>query len=138
MRRSIMIKKAGLCLILAVFSGQSFAHGYPTEETVRYVLGCMAELGEQNDTNMYTCVCRYDVLQREIPDYEVYNGARIYERFKVMPGEKGGFFRDNPNGERYFEQLNVARQAADSECLVVKHLEAKKPDPDKEVKTYVE
>ncbi len=130
-----MIKRVGLSIMLGLLSNQVLAHGYPTEETIRMVLDCMVELGGQNDHNMYTCVCRHDAMQREIPDYEVYNGARIYERFKVMPGEKGGFFRDNKVGEGYYEQLKKARKAVMTECPVVKHLEAKRPDPSNEVKT---
>jgi len=133
-----MIKKAGLCFLLVLYGGQASAEGFPTEETIRFVLGCMADLGEQNDENMYTCVCRHDVIEREIPVFEEYDGARIYERFKPMPGEKGGFFRDNKLGAELYEKLVAARKVADSECIVVKHIEAKKPDPDKEVKTYVE
>ena len=132
-----MLKKAGFILFFMWFSVPAAAD-FPTEETVRFVLDCMAELGEQNDNNLYTCVCRHDVMQREIPVYEEYNGARIYERFKKMPGKKGAFFRDNENGAVLYERLQAARKAADSECIVVKHIEAKRPDPDKEVKTYVE
>ena len=133
-----MINKAGICLLAFLFSTPVIAENYPTEETVRFVLGCMAELGEQNDENMYTCVCRHDVIAREIPVFEEYDGARIYERFKVMPGEKGQFFRDNELGAQLFEKLVSARAVADSECIVVKHVEFKRPDPSSEVKTYVE
>lgn len=133
-----MIKKAGLCFLLVFHYGLASAEGYPTEETVRNVLDCMADLGGQNDQNMYTCVCRLDVIEREIPVFEEYDGARIYERFKPMPGEKGGFFRDNELGAELHKKLDAARKVADSECIVVKHIEAKKPDPAKEVKTLVE
>ena len=133
-----MFKKVVISLFILSFAGAASAENYPTEEAIRFVLGCMADLGGQNDHNMYTCVCRYDAIEREMPDYEIYNGARIYERFKVMPGEKGAFFRDNKNGEKYFGMLKAAREVANSECPVVRHLEAKKPDPDKEVKTFVE
>lgn len=132
-----MMKKAGICLALVLFSGQSYAE-FPTEETVRFVLGCMADLGAQNDHNMYTCVCRHDVIEAQMPNHDDYNGARIFERFKVMPGEKGAFFRDNELGEKLFGQLQKARELANQECPVVRHLEAKKPDPSNEVKTMVD
>ncbi len=133
-----MFKKAGVCLALTLFSVQGFADGYPTEETIRFVLDCMVDLGGQNDHNMYTCVCRHDVIEKEIPVYDDYNGARIYERFKVMPGEKGGFFRDNEVGAELHERLLAAREVANAQCPMVKHLEAKKPDPSSEVKTLVD
>ncbi len=131
-------KGLGLALALAGMQPSLAAGGYPTEETIRYVLDCMAEFGQQNDHNMYTCVCRHDVITREIPVYEHYDGARVYERYKVMPGEKGGFFRDSKLGESYYEKLVAAREVAVKECPKVRHLEARKPDPDKEVKTLVE
>jgi len=133
-----MFKKAGMCLALMLSSTHGFAEGYPTEETVRFVMDCMLELGGQNDHNLYTCVCRHDVMEKEIPVYDDYNGARIYERFKVMPGEKGAFFRDNDVGAELHERLLAARDIANAECPVVKHLEGGKVNPSSEARTYVD
>ena len=102
------------------------ANEYPTDETVRYVLNCMVELGGQTDDNLYTCACRYDSIRTHMTFAE-YEEGLTYERNKEMPGEKGAFFRDNERGEGFYEKLKESRKLADSSCLVVKHVELKKP-----------
>ena len=56
-----------------------------------------------------------------------YDSALTYERNKAMPGEKGGFFRDNELGAELYEVLLKTRDAADSNCLVVKHVKSIEP-----------
>lgn len=102
------------------------ADEYPTEETVRYALGCMSELGGQTDENLYTCTCRYDAI-RAAMNYSDYEEGYTFERNKSMPGEKGSSFRDNKRGEGFYKELLKVRERANSECLVVKHVEMIKP-----------
>lgn len=102
------------------------AYEYPTEATVRYVLNCMIDLGGQTEPNLYTCSCRYDAT-RELMSFDDYDSALTYERNKAMPGEKGGFFRDNELGAELYEVLLKTRDAADSNCLVVKHVKSIEP-----------
>ncbi|MCZ6802630.1 MAG: hypothetical protein O7D86_01485 [Proteobacteria bacterium] len=98
------------------------AYEYPTEETVRYALNCMDELGGQNDQNLYTCACRYDHIKTAISFHE-YGDAVTYERNKAMAGKKGGFFRANKRAIKIHERLEDIRETADSNCIVVKHVE---------------
>lgn len=104
----------------------SIAYEYPTEETVRYAINCMAELGGQTEPNLYTCSCRYDSMRGAMP-WDDYDGALTYERNRAMPGEKGGFFRDNELGAELYETLLKAREVADSNCLVVKQVKRIEP-----------
>ena len=98
---------------------QKLIDGSYTLETVRYVLDCMADLGGLNDENLYTCACRHDAIfsRMSFADYEE---GRTYERNRAMPGEKGGFFRDNERGEQFYEKLKAVREVADSQCIAVK------------------
>ncbi|MCG8379308.1 MAG: hypothetical protein MI865_07530 [Proteobacteria bacterium] len=98
------------------------ANEYPTETTVRYMLNCMADLGGQNDQNLYTCACRYDGI-REAMTYSDYEEGITYERNKPMPGKKGAFFRDNQRGEGFYEVLLKVREEANKGCIVVKHVQ---------------
>lgn len=102
------------------------ANEYPTEETVRYVLNCMAELGGQTDENLYTCTCRYDAIRANMT-YSDYEEGYTYERNKKMPGEKGSSFRDNKRAEGFYKELLKVREQASSSCIVVKHVKMIKP-----------
>jgi hypothetical protein len=102
------------------------ANEYPTQETVRYALNCMSELGGQTDENLYTCACRYDAIRASM-SYSDYEEGYTFERNKKMPGEKGSSFRDNQRAERFYGELIKAREAADTSCIVVKHVKLIKP-----------
>ncbi|HIF52111.1 MAG TPA: hypothetical protein EYQ42_11405 [Thiotrichaceae bacterium] len=108
----------GTCSVLA--------DEYPTDETVRYSLNCMSELGGQTDENLYTCTCRYDAI-RTAMTFSDYEEGVTFERNKKMPGEKGSFFRDNKRGEGLYEKLLESRIAASSACVVVKQVKLIKP-----------
>ena len=94
---------------------------FPTEVTVRHVLDCMSALGGLNDQNLYTCACRYDAIRTGMT-FEHYEDGITYERNRAMPGEKGGFFRDNERGEEFYNVLLKVREKADSSCIVVKQV----------------
>ena len=112
--------------LLGTFSFSVQANEYPSDETVRYVLGCMADLGGETDENLYTCVCKYDSIRSNLT-FSEYDEGRTFERNKEMPGEKGAFFRDNERGKRFYEKLVEVRKKAEESCPVVKHVELKKP-----------
>ena len=99
----------------------SIAYEYPTDATVRYSLDCMAALGGINDQNLYTCSCRYDAIREGLTFIDYEDGV-TYERNRAMPGEKGGFFRDNKRGEENYHKLVEVREIADKSCTVVKQV----------------
>lgn len=114
-----MVKTAFVVLLLVTSAFHVQANEYPTEEAVRFALECMSNLGGQTDENLYTCICRYDNI-RAVMSYSDYEEGVTYERNKSMPGEKGGFFRDNKRGEGFYETLTEVRQSAVAACPMVK------------------
>ncbi len=104
----------------------AYADGYPTEETVRFVLGCMIDLGGETDENLYTCICRYDTIRNAIT-FSDYEEGVTYERNKAMPGEKGGFFRDNSRGKKFHKRLVMIRRDAENACPVTRRVKLKRP-----------
>ena len=102
------------------------ADEYTTEETVRYAMNCMSELGGQTDENLYTCTCRYDSIRANMT-FSDYEEGYTFERNMKMPGEKGSSFRDNKRGERLYEELLKVREKASSSCIVVKQVKMIKP-----------
>ena len=114
---------------LLMFAVTQTAHAehdhFPTDETVRFVVGCMAELGGQSEENLYTCVCRIETLS-SLLTYEEYDGGNMMERHKSMPGKKGGFFRDNKHGDELLAKLLKAREVAFTQCPTVKRIEIKR------------
>jgi hypothetical protein len=122
-----MMKKIFINMTLFFLgTGSVLANEYPTQETVRYVLNCMSELGGETDENFYTCACRYDSI-RSAMTYSDYEEGYTFERNMKMPGEKGSSFRDNDRARRFYEKLLTARATADSNCIVVKHVKLIKP-----------
>ncbi len=97
------------------------ANEYSTHETVRFALNCMSELGGQTDENLYACACRYDNI-RAAMTFSDYEEGVTYERNKPMPGEKGGFFRDNERGEGFYNKLVEVRKDAVAACPVAKKI----------------
>ena len=117
-----------LFMVLGLTNVAQAKNTYPTDEVVRYVIGCMAELGGQREENLYTCVCRIDYISERMT-YEEYDGGNIMERYKKMPGKKGGFFRDNELGEEMYEKLVKTREGAFAQCPAVKRIEVKRDEP---------
>lgn len=120
-----MLKAVTLLALLA----PSFvtAAGFPTVETVRMVVGCMAGLGEQSEENLLTCACRQDVLETELT-FEVFEEASLQERYNSMPGKRGGLFRDDEISREYLQQLQDARKKADAMCPRVRKVPSVKRD----------
>ncbi len=121
------MKKLFFSISLFLFGAMPvMANEYSTEETVRYALNCMAEMGGQTDENLYTCTCRYDNIRANMT-FSDYEEGYTFERNMKMPGEKGSSFRDNKRGERLYKELLKARESADSNCIVVKQVKMIKP-----------
>ena len=97
------------------------ANGYPTAETVRMVVICMAEMGDQNEENLFACSCRQDILESELT-FAAYEQASLYERYIPMPGKRGNLFRDSERGREYVKQLEAVREKATTACPVVKRV----------------
>ena len=112
--------------VFLLSTGSVLANEYSTDETVHFALSCMDKLGGQTDENFYTCTCRYDAI-RAAMTFSDYEEGITFERNKPMPGEKGGSFRDNQRGKRFYEELIKVREAADASCIVVKHVKLIKP-----------
>lgn len=109
-------------LLFAMVSNAS-ANDYPTIETVQFVVSCMAELGGQNEQNLYTCTCRHDSLVSKMT-FEEYNDAMVFEHNRQMPGERGGFVRDNERGQKEYKKYKGLLEEISAQCPVVRHLES--------------
>ena len=121
------MKKTVISLAIFLFGAMpSMAYEYPTEATIRYALDCMMTLGGQTDQNLYTCSCRYDSI-REVLSFDDYSDGKTYERNVAMPGEKGGFFRDNERGEELYNDLVKVREQAGEQCVVVTQVQMIEP-----------
>ena len=87
------------------------------------VINCMDNIGGQSEDTLYTCSCRHDVIATKL-DYETYAKASLYVRYKHMPGENGGVFRDMKEGKQLEVVLDKVKKEAAQACPVVKHLDA--------------
>ena len=114
----VMLKAITIIMTLAVPSFVAAA-GFPTVETVRMVVSCMAALGDQTEENLLTCACRQDVLETELA-FEVFEEASLQERYSGMPGKRGGLFRDDETSREYLKQLKAARKNATTGCPEVR------------------
>jgi hypothetical protein len=114
------MRASALSILFFGFSVASFnagANDFPTFDRVDFVLACMKENGGQNMDNMYSCSCAVDKLAQHF-SFEDYNEAAIFERYKAMPGEKGGIFRDSDRGKELVDRLEKARGEAAKSCFV--------------------
>ncbi len=116
-----MRKLLAVMMFLAFNATTAYADEYPSEETVRYALNCMQQLGGQTDENLYACLCRYDKIRAAMP-FSEYEEAVTYERNKAMPGEKGGFFRDNERGAGFYKTLKAVRKDVTKSCPVARRV----------------
>jgi hypothetical protein len=106
-----------LFLFGIVFSGLVSANDFPTFDRVDYVMACMKDHGGQTMDNMFSCSCAVDKIAQHMK-FEEYSEATVFERYKKMPGEKGGIFRDSEHGDALIKRLQEARQEADKSCFV--------------------
>lgn len=117
--------RASLILLGLSLSGAVAAdpHPYPTIDTVTMVINCMDDIGGQSENTLYTCSCRHDVIATKL-DYDTWEKASLYVRYKHMPGENGGVFRDMKEGRELEAVLDKVQKEAEQACPVVKHLDA--------------
>ena len=113
-----MLKSITIILVLALPSFAAAA-GFPTVETVRQVVSCMARLGGQTEENLLTCACRQDVIETGMT-FEVFEQASLQERYNRMPGKRGGLFRDDEISREQLKQLKATRKQAEAACPAVK------------------
>lgn len=111
-----------IVFFLVTLSSATMASDYPTVETVRYVVNCMAENGGQSEENLYACTCRYDVISAGL-SFEEFESVSVYIRNKAMPGEKGGVFRDLGKGTKEIrDKYEVVEKEALSSCPIAKRV----------------
>lgn len=113
-----MLKSISIILALALPS-LAAAAGFPTVETVRQVVSCMAELGGQTEENLLTCACRQDAIEAGLT-FEVFEQASLQERYNRMPGKRGGLFRDDKISRDQLKQLKTVRKQALAACPAVR------------------
>ena len=113
-----MLKSTTIILALALPSVAAAA-GFPTVETVRQVVSCMAQLGDQTEENLLTCACRQDVIEAGMT-FEVFEQASLQERYNRMPGKRGGLFRDDEISREQLKQLKAVREQSLAACPPVK------------------
>lgn len=119
-----------ILLTATLVSHNTQAYDYPTLERVDSVITCMAEHGGQTVENLYSCSCKIDVIASKIP-LDVWDEAKTFARYKRMPGEKGGVFRDSERADEVVPMLEAAEQEGEKRCFVGKHFQhAKKTAED--------
>lgn len=109
-------------LVLVVFlllttPSAAGAHDYPTLARVDYVLSCMKKHGGQDLDNLYACSCEIDMIA-SLLTFEDWEEASTFERYRRMPGEQGGLFRDSTRGEKMIARLREARLKAEHGCFL--------------------
>jgi hypothetical protein len=112
-----MGSKISLFILGVLLSSVANANDYPTLERVDYVLTCMRSAGGQTIDNLYACSCEIDQIAQKI-EFDDFTAARTYEIYERMPGEKGGLFRESPDGDELRERLDAARQEAKKRCFI--------------------
>ena len=113
------LKLISLLLLLPAFVS---SNDFPTAERVIYVLNCMQELGGQPE-DIHTCVCRIDTIA-DLMTFADYDISQTAERFKQMPGKKGGLFRDTDVSKNARKNLLAVRKSAEQRCRPTVHIDA--------------
>lgn len=109
-------------MLIAAVPGMVYAQDYPTREVVENVILCMSDMGEQSEENLYACACRWDVVAAGM-SFKEYEQARVYERYKPMPGDKGGEIRDAKQAKMLAARLDDLRAQGEKQCPIVRRVE---------------
>jgi hypothetical protein len=117
------MRKILVLVFIMTLSGTVNAESYPTMETVRMVIKCMQDLGGMSEETLYTCACRHDVITSSMSFHDFEQG-NLFERYRDMPGKRGGLFRDAKDAREMAAKLQQTRQMAAKACPVVRHIEA--------------
>ncbi len=89
---------------------------FPTQDRVEYVFECMRDHGGIHYDNLYHCVCQVDYLDRHL-DAETFTRALTFKRYKALPGERGGIFRDPPEARKLRKRLETLERQAEAHCF---------------------
>ena len=115
-RNSAMVT-AALLLLLGAVPAAAAGNGYPTAETVDYVLGCMAANGNTHES-LQKCSCSIDFIAKRVP-FEQYEKAETALGLQAGGGVGGrvGLFRDPPELKQAIEQLRQVQAEANLRCF---------------------
>lgn len=111
-----MLKKT-LTVAMLLLPGFVMANDFPTQARVEYVLLCMKDQGGQTIKNLYACSCAADNFATRI-SYDQYVEAETLRDMIGTPGEKGGAFRDVPNGRKMLRGIDDMKAAAINACSI--------------------
>jgi len=114
-RNSAMV--AAALLLLGAAPAAAASNGYPTAETVDYVLGCMAANGNTHES-LQKCSCSIDFIAKRVP-FEQYEKAETALGLQAGGGVGGrvGLFRDPPELKQAIEQLRQVQAEANLRCF---------------------
>ncbi len=102
--------------------------GYSTLERVGHVLNCMKSHGGQTVENLYSCSCRLDHIAANMR-FSDFDHASIYRRYRRMPGEKGGLFRESAEGDALLAVLIRHEEAAAEACPIAQNIRVQTTAP---------
>jgi hypothetical protein len=113
--RSAVLAAAGL--LLAAAAPAAAGNGYPTSDTVDYVIGCMAANGNTQES-LLKCSCSIDFIAKRLP-FDEYEKAKTALGLQVGGGVGGrvGLFRDPPEIKQAIDQLRQAQAEASLQCF---------------------
>lgn len=113
---------AALAALLALPASPAAAaaaaeQGYPTTETVDYVLGCMAANGNTHEA-MVKCSCSIDFIAKRVP-FSEYERAETALSMQAGGGLGGriGLFKDPPEIKQAIDRLHQAQAEANLQCF---------------------
>lgn len=116
-----MKKRLVVTILAGLIPALSIANDFPTLERVNYVLFCMDDLGGQSYETLETCSCRIDAIAVKMPFTE-YEQATFYERYRSMPGKRGGLVRDNDESRALQKKLKEVGHEAAQQCKPIPHI----------------
>lgn len=128
-----MVRKMVLTGVIAVAPLMASAEGlndYPTMDRVNYVLDCMDRHGGPRIETLTGCSCEMDEVGGRM-NYQEFIDANVYMQNKDTPGDKGGVFRDMPQGKDGFAKLEASRTEAEKVCFVQVREVKRKDDAEK-------
>jgi len=117
--RNSALAVAALLLMAApaAAAGNGSGNGYPTAETVDYVMGCMAANGNTREA-LQKCSCSIDFIAKRIP-FAQYEKAETALGLQAGGGVGGrvALFRDPPELKQAIEQLRQVQAEANLRCF---------------------
>ncbi len=124
---NVVMKKFRFAFVLlGMVPALCAANDFPTLERVNYVLFCMEDLGGQTYETLNSCSCRIDAIAEKM-SFAEYEEATFFERYRRMPGKKGGIIRDSVRSGKLLEKLNQVGKEVAQQCIKAIHVERKRP-----------